>query len=211
MLNAYCEAEKWCWWAAMDISSTRLAALLREVMTPQAVPSGQADPVMTALVKALVQPPAPSLLAQQTAPALLTLPAAPMAVKSQQIASAGIVDAYLAQLETGEEAALATIAARKAKPEAETPRAFLPPSTTANDNAPAKVAGLSLLSLIPPQAPVPRNAAALGALAGRHRPVNQSHGAAPNPEHLLVKVGFVSIVAGLLGTVILGFVLLLLR
>ncbi|RUZ81671.1 hypothetical protein EN942_25375, partial [Mesorhizobium sp. M7A.F.Ca.CA.001.14.1.1] len=103
----------------MDVSSARLPALLREVMTPQAVPSGQADPVMTALVKALVQPPAPSLLAQQTAPALLILPAAPMAVKSQQIASAGIVDAYLAQLETGEEAALATVVARKAKPEAE--------------------------------------------------------------------------------------------
>lgn len=116
MLNAYCEAEKWCWWAAMDISSTRLPALLREVMTPQAVPSGQADPVMTALVKALVQPPAPSLLAQQTAPVLLTLPAAPMDVKSQQIASSGIVDAYLAQLETGEEAALATIAARRQNP-----------------------------------------------------------------------------------------------
>lgn len=84
MLNAYCGAEKWCWWAAMDISSTRLPVLLREVMTPQAVPSGQADPVMTALVKALVQPAAPSRLAQQTAPALLTLPAAPMAVKSRR-------------------------------------------------------------------------------------------------------------------------------
>ncbi|MBZ9718978.1 hypothetical protein LB519_14115 [Mesorhizobium sp. AD1-1] len=211
MLNAYCEAEKCSWWAAMDVSSTRLPALLREVMTPQAVPSGQADPVMTALVKALVQPPAPSLLAQQTAPALLILPAAPMAVKSQQIASAGIVDAYLAQLETGEEAALATVVARKAKPEAETLRAFLPPSTTANDNASARVAGLSLLSLILPQAPIPRNAAALGTPAGRHRPANQSHGAVPNPEQLLVKIGFVSIMAGLLGAVILGFVLLLLR
>ncbi|RUW61796.1 hypothetical protein EOA16_11365 [Mesorhizobium sp. M7A.F.Ca.US.008.03.1.1] len=195
----------------MDISSTRLPALLREVVTPQAVPSGQADPVITALVKALVQPPAPSLLAQQTAPALLTLPAAPMAVESQQIASAGIVDAYLAQLETGEEAALATGVARKAKPEAETLRAFLPLSTTANDNAAARVAGMSLLSLIPPQVPVPRNAAAPGTLAGRHRAANQSHGAAPSPEQLLVKIGFVSIMAGLLGTVILGFVLLLLR
>ncbi|RUY14428.1 hypothetical protein EN981_39780, partial [Mesorhizobium sp. M7A.F.Ca.CA.001.13.2.1] len=123
----------------------------------------------------------------------------------------GIDDAYLAQLETGEEAALATVVARKAKSEAETLRAFLPPSTTANDNVSAKVAGLSLLSLIPPQAPIPRNAAALGTPAGRHRPANQSHGAVPNPEQLLVKIGFVSIMAGLLGAVILGFVLLLLR
>ncbi|MER9438773.1 hypothetical protein [Mesorhizobium sp. M0618] len=68
-----------------------------------------------------------------------------------------------------------------------------------------------MLSLIPPQAPVPRNAAALGTLAGRHRPANQSHGAVPNPEQLLVKIGFVSIMAGFLGAVILGFVLLLLR
>ncbi|RUX90242.1 hypothetical protein EN993_31385 [Mesorhizobium sp. M7D.F.Ca.US.004.01.2.1] len=195
----------------MDISSTRLAALSREAMTPQAVPLAKADPVMAALVKALVQPPAPSMLAQQAAPALLALPAAPMVIKSQQIASAGIVEAYLAQLETGEEAALATVVARKATPEPETQRAVLPPSATANDNAPSRVAGLSLLSLIPPQAPVPRSAAALDTPAGRHRPANQSHGAAPNPEHLLVKIGFVSTMAGLLGTVILGFVLLLLR
>ena len=180
-------------------------------MMPQAVPSAKADPVLTALVKALVQPPAPSLLAQQTAPALLALPAAPMAVKSQQIASAGIVEAYLAQLETKEEAALATVVARKATPEAETQRAVLPPSAMANDNAPARVAGLSLLSLIPPQAPVPRSAAALDTPAGRQRPANQSRGAAPNPERLLVKIGFVSTMAGLLGTVILGFVLLVLR
>lgn len=180
-------------------------------MTPQAVPSAKVDPVMTALIKALVQPPAPSLLAQQAASALLALPAAPMAVKSQQIASAGIVEAYLAELETGEEAALATVVTRKAEPQAKTQRAVLPPSATANDNAPARVAGLSLLSLIPPQAPVPRSAA-LDTPAGRHRPANQSSGgAAPNPERLLVKIGFVSTMAGLLGTVMLGFVLLLLR
>jgi len=44
----------------MDISSARLAALLKEAMTPQAVPSAKADPVKAALVKALVAPPAPS-------------------------------------------------------------------------------------------------------------------------------------------------------
>jgi hypothetical protein len=166
---------------------------------------------MTALVKALVQPPTPSLLAQQAVPALLALPTVPMTVKSQQIASAGIVEAYLAQLETAEEAALATVVPRKAEPQAETLRAVLPPSAMANDNVPARVAGLSLLSLIPPQAPIPRSAAALDTPAGRQRPANQSRGAAPNPERLLVKIGFVSTMAGLLVTVILGFVLLLLR
>jgi len=195
----------------MDISSASLASLLKEAMTPQPVPLAKADPVRTALVRELVQPPAPSLLAQRTAPALLAMPAAPVAVKSQQIASAGIVEAYMAQLETRDEAVLATVVARKATPEAETQRGALPLSATANDNAPARAAGLSLLAFIPPQAPVARGAAALDTPAGRRRPANQSHGAAPNPERLLVKIGFVSVMAGLLGTVIVGFVLLLLR
>lgn len=194
----------------MDISSARLASLLKEAMTPQPVPSAKADPVRTALVRELVQPPAPSLFAQRTAPALLAMPAAPIAVKSQQIASSGIVDAYQAQLDTRDEAVLAAIVTRKAEPQADTPRGFVPPSATANDNAHA-MAGVSLLSFIPSPAPVPRNAAVPGKLAGQRRAANQSHGAAPNPEGLLVKIGFVSIMTGLLATMFFGFVLLLLR
>jgi hypothetical protein len=195
----------------MDISSARLASLLKEAMTPQPVPLAKADPVRTALVRELVQPAAPSLLAQRTAPALLAMPAAPMAVKSQQIASSGIVEAYQAQLEARDEAVLATVVARKAAPEAETQRGFVPPAVTANDNAPARAAGVSLLSFIPPPAPVQQNAAALGTPAGRLRPANQSQAAASNPEGLLVRIGFVSIMTGLLATMIFGFVLLLLR
>ncbi|QKD04437.1 hypothetical protein EB235_25555 [Mesorhizobium loti R88b] len=195
----------------MDISSARLASLLKEAMTPQPVPSAKADPVRTALVRELVQPPAPSLFAQRTAPALLAMPATPIAVKSQQIASSGIVDAYQAQLDARDEAVLAEIVAKKAEPQAETQRAFVPPAATANDNAPARSAGVSLLSFIPPPAPVPRGAAALDVPAGQRRAANQSHGAAPNPERLLVKIGFVSIMTGLLATMIVGFVLLLLR
>ncbi|MER8633055.1 hypothetical protein NKH55_25310 [Mesorhizobium opportunistum] len=195
----------------MDISSARLASLLKEAMTPHPVPLAKADPVRAALIRELVQPATPSLFAQRTAPALLAMPAAPMAVRSQQIASAGIVEAYQAQLETRDEAVLATVAARKATPEAETQRGFVPPSTTANDNAPARAAGLSLLSFIPPPAPVRRGAAAPDTPAGRHRPANQSHGAVPNPERLLVKIGFVSIMTGLLAIMVFGFVLLLFR
>ncbi|ESY77678.1 hypothetical protein X740_23865 [Mesorhizobium sp. LNHC221B00] len=196
----------------MDISSARLASLLKEAMTPHPVPLAKADPVRAALVRELVQPATPSLFAQRTAPALLAMPAAPMAVRSQQIASAGIVEAYQAQLETRDEAVLATVAARKATtPETETQRGFVPPSTTANDNAPARAAGLSLLSFIPPPAPVPRGAAASGTPARRHKPANQSHGAVPNPERLLVKIGFVSIMTGLLAIMVFGLVLLLLR
>lgn len=195
----------------MDISSARLASLLKEAMTPQPVPVAKADPVRAALVRELVQPAAPSLFAQRTAPALMAMPAAPMAVKSQQIASAGIVEAYQAQLDTRDEAVLATVVARKAALETETQRSAVPPpSATANDNAPARPAGVSLLSFIPPQAPVPRNAA-MATPAGRHRPANQSYGTAPNPERLLMKIGFVSITFGLLGILTVGFVLLLLR
>ncbi|WP_027057464.1 hypothetical protein [Mesorhizobium loti] len=194
----------------MDISSARLASLLKEAMTPQPVPLAKADPVRTALIRELVQPAAPSLLAQRTAPALLAMPAAPMAVKSQQIASSGIVDAYQAQLDTRDEAVLAAVVTRKATPEPDTPRGFVPPSVTANDNAHA-MAGVSLLSFIPSPAPVPRNAAVPGKTAGQRRPANRSQGAAPNPEGLLVKIGFVSIMTGLLATMFFGFVLLLIR
>ena len=195
----------------MDISSARLASLLKEAMTPQPVPSAKADPVRTALVRELVQPAAPSLFAQRTAPALLAMPAALMAVKSQQIASPGIVEAYQAQLDTRDEAVLATTVARRTAPEAETQRGAVPPSVTANDNAPARAAGVSLLSFIPQQVPVPQNAAAMGMPSGRRRPANQSHAAAaPNPEGLLVRIGFVSIITGLLA-MMFGFVLLLLR
>ena len=106
---------------------------------------------------------------------------------------------------------LAEVVERKAEPQHDTQRGFVPPSVTANDNAPARSAGISLLSFITPPAPVPRGAAALGVPAGQRRAANQSHGAAPNPERLLVKIGFVSIMTGLLATMIFGFVLLLLR
>ncbi|MGX5831238.1 hypothetical protein [Mesorhizobium sp. 43Arga] len=134
-----------------------------------------------------------------------------MAVKSQQIASSGIVEAYQAQLDTRDEAVLATIVAKRAAPGAEMQRGAVPPSATANDNAPARAAGVSLLSFIPPQVPGPQDAGAMGMPAGRRRPANQSHAAAPNPEGLLVRIGFVSIMTGLLATMMFGFVLLLLR
>jgi hypothetical protein len=192
----------------MDISSARLAALLKEAMTPQAVPLAKADPGRAALVKALVQPPAPSLLAKQTAPALLALPAAQMVVKSQQIASAGIVEAYRAQVESSEGAAPATVVARKTAPEAEARRDIVPPLARANDTVSARPAALSLLALVAPQHPAPRRAPAPDASAGRGKPTNQPHGATPlNHERLLLKIGFVSTTAVLLAAAAFGLVL----
>ena len=189
----------------MDISSARLAALLRQAMTPQTVPSAKADPVRTALVKALVQPPAPSLLAQQTAPALLALPVVPRAAKAQQIASAGIVEAYLAAVESNERVAPAPVVARKATPEAEAQRGALPPFATANDTAPAGTAALSLLAFVASQAPVSRNGAIPDASAGPSKPTNRPHAAPPpNHERLLLKIAFVSATTGLLAAAAFG-------
>lgn len=189
----------------MDISSARLAALLRQAMTPQTVPQPKADPVRTALVKALVQPPAPSLLAQQTAPALLALPVVPMAAKSQQIASAGIVEAYLAAVESNEMVAPAPVVARKAVPEAEAQRGTLPPLAMANDTTLAGPVALSLLAFVAPQAPVSRNGAIPDVSAGPSKPTNRAHAAPPpNHERLLLKIAFVSATIGLLAAAAFG-------
>ncbi|RWK07934.1 hypothetical protein [Mesorhizobium sp.] len=46
----------------MDITNASMTSLLKEALTPQPVPSAKADPATAALVKALVQPPAPSFV-----------------------------------------------------------------------------------------------------------------------------------------------------
>jgi len=71
----------------MDISSARLTSLLREALTPEPLPSAKADPVKTALVKALVAPPAPPPGASQPVAAALPsmLPAVVARVQQQLI------------------------------------------------------------------------------------------------------------------------------
>ncbi|ESX47332.1 hypothetical protein X761_29750, partial [Mesorhizobium sp. LSHC424B00] len=88
----------------MDISSARLTALLREAMILAAVPSAKADPAKAALIKALVQPSAPSgaPLPPAAAPALQALLSA-AAANGQQAGSAEILQAYLAIAEPGGE------------------------------------------------------------------------------------------------------------
>ncbi|TIX69937.1 MAG: hypothetical protein E5V30_15635, partial [Mesorhizobium sp.] len=85
----------------MDISSTRLTSLLKQALTPQPVPSAKADPATTALVKALVQPPAPSAAssAQLAAQALNGSLARPPAHPTQHLSSDQIEDAYRAVIE----------------------------------------------------------------------------------------------------------------
>jgi len=85
----------------MDISSTRLTSLLKEALTPQPVPSAKADPATAALVKALVQPPAPSAAssAQFAAQALNGSLPRPVANATQRLSSDQIEHAYRAVME----------------------------------------------------------------------------------------------------------------
>ncbi|RWN10630.1 hypothetical protein [Mesorhizobium sp.] len=84
----------------MDITNASVTSLLKEALAPQPVPSPKAEPATAALVKALVQPPAPSVVssAQVAAQALNgTLPAAR---PTQRLSSAEIENAYRAVLES---------------------------------------------------------------------------------------------------------------
>ncbi|RWM90733.1 MAG: hypothetical protein EOR86_27655 [Mesorhizobium sp.] len=84
----------------MDITNASVTSLLKEALAPRPVPSPKAEPVTAALVKALVQPPAPSVVssAQVAAQALNgTLPAAR---PTQRLSSAEIENAYRAVLES---------------------------------------------------------------------------------------------------------------
>jgi hypothetical protein len=92
MLIGHCWVEKCCCRDTMDISPARLAALLRQAMKPPAVPSAKADPVKTALVKALVAPPAPSgpLVRRIETPALPMLFQATAAKAQHRAAQLGV-------------------------------------------------------------------------------------------------------------------------
>lgn len=109
----------------MDINPTRVSSLLKEALTQQAVPQAKADPATAALVKALVQPPAPSSAqaAQFAAQALNgSLPRVPTQ-SSQRLSSAEIEDAYRAIMEPDadpEDAASRTSSGRTA-PQPEQP------------------------------------------------------------------------------------------
>jgi hypothetical protein len=88
----------------MEIFSARLASALRDAVTPQPVPSAKADPLRTALIKAMVAPPPPSGAPLQPAPnpALPMLPHA-IGPAMQRSASAEVVLAYSTVAELGGE------------------------------------------------------------------------------------------------------------
>ncbi|MDX8525766.1 hypothetical protein RFM68_14710 [Mesorhizobium sp. MSK_1335] len=85
----------------MDITSTRLNTLIGEALTPQPVPLPKADPATTALIKTLVQPPAPPSVqaAQFAAQTLTNSLQVPPARSSQRSSSSPVEDAYRAMME----------------------------------------------------------------------------------------------------------------
>ncbi len=198
----------------MDISSARLTALLREAMMLAAVPSAKADPAKTALIKALVQPSAPSgaPLPPAAVPALQALLST--AAKGQQTGSAEVLQAYLALAEPdGEvsgEAAPARTAAVKAPPandDAQHGQAM--PLAKADDGGAAKPTGLPWLALFAPAASPLRPGTATAAKRGQA--ASRSNDAVQPESRKQMRVGLMALAAGFLAMAIIGFVLLVLR
>ncbi|MFB9985272.1 hypothetical protein ACFSQQ_09290 [Mesorhizobium kowhaii] len=196
----------------MDISSARLAALLREAMTPQAVPSAKADPAKTALVKALVASPAPSgaavrPVATPTLPMLLQATAA----RAQQTVSAEVMQAYLALAEpdgdtAGDAASVATAARRPADGDTAQRGLALPPAR-GDEGATPRPATLPWLPLFASELLPLRRTPAGDAEARRGRATARPSEAA-QPENRQTSVGLMSLTAGLLAAAVVGFVLL---
>ena len=195
----------------MDISSTRFAALLKEATTPPAVPLAKADPARTALIKALVAPPAPSgAPVRPAAPTLpMLLPAT--AARAQQTALTEIVQAYLALSEPDREgdAASATATRRPADGDT-TQRGLALPLAKVDDGATARPAPSSWLTLLAPVVSPPRRASIAGATAMRGHAGATANSTAQS-ENRRMSGALMSLAAGFLAAVIIGFVLLVLR
>jgi hypothetical protein len=198
----------------MDISSARLTALLREAMVLAAVPSANADPAKTGLVKALAQPPAPSGAPLQPAavPALQAqLSATP--AKAQQTGSAEILQAYLAIAEPGAGApdGAPTRAAASAPANDDAQRGLPVPPARADDGSATKPAGLPWLAFLVPEASPQRRASGIDTATKRGQATSRPHDAAVSENRQQMRVGLMSLAAGFLAVAIIGLVLLVLR
>jgi hypothetical protein len=200
----------------MDITSTRLNTLINEALTPQAVPSPKADPATTALIKALVQPPAPTTgqAAQIAAQSLQSAQPRQAAQASQRLSSSEVEDAYRAVMEPDaatDDAPARPSTARAARDTDQAPRGFVPPPAAVADNtsrpvvAPVlstfspTVASASALVAANANAPQPRGAAV--------RPA----GHAPRSEPAPISLWTISVVTAIVSAVTATIMVLLLR
>ncbi|MFC3322564.1 hypothetical protein [Mesorhizobium cantuariense] len=184
-------------------------------MTPQAVPSAKADPVKTALVKALVAPPAPSgALVRPAETPILPMLLTAIAAKAQQTASAEIMQAYLAVAEpdgeTAGDAAQAATAARRPADGDTAQRALAIPLARADEGATARPAALPWLTFLAPMVFPPRRASIASSAREQGQLASRS-GDAARPENRQMSVGLMSLAAGFLAAAIIGFVLLVVR
>jgi hypothetical protein len=200
----------------MDISAARLTSLLREAMAPQALPSARADPAKTALVKALVQPPVPSLRPQSMAPALPALLPAPALVgRAQQVTSAQIVQAYQALAEPNAEPALdagttASVTRRSTSGGDDGQQGLATPPIRTDDGGAARPTTQPWLALLSPQASPLRRSSAPNDTAGLGPAASRSAGGT-RPQDRQMNVGLTSLAIGLLVATAAGLVLLILR
>ena len=200
----------------MDITSTRLNTLINEALTPQAVPSPKADPATTALIKALVQPPAPTTgqAAQIAAQSLQSAQPRPAAQTSQRLSSSEVEDAYRAVMEPDavtEDAPARPSTGRAATDTDQAPRGFASPQAAVADNTPRPavapalstfspaVASAAMLVAANANAPQPRGAAA--------RPA----GHAPRSESAPISLWTISVVTAIVSAVTATIMVLLLR
>ncbi|TPL90350.1 hypothetical protein [Mesorhizobium sp. B2-3-12] len=200
----------------MDIANASMPPLLREALTPQPVPSPKADPATTALVKALVQPPAPAMVqsAQFATQALQGSLPRPAAQTAQRLSSSEIEDAYRAVMEP--DAATHNAPGRASRGGAGTDadqasRGFVPPPTTATDSTPKLGAGPALSTFSPAVASA---AVLVAANANAPRPRGASSrpaGHAPRSEPAPPSLWTISIVTAIVSAVTTTIVLLLFR
>ncbi|MDG4885551.1 hypothetical protein [Mesorhizobium sp. WSM4884] len=194
----------------MDIANASKASLLREALTPQPVPSAMPDPATAALVKALVQPPAPETVqsAQFAAQALNGSLAKPPAQASQRLSSAEIESAYRAVMEpdAGTDDASARAQARRPAADADQPsvtRAQPPAEDSAARAAPTP----------PPSSFSPALASAVLVAANTNAPQPWGAAARPAPrsEPGQTPLWAISVVTAVVSAATTTIVLMLLR
>jgi len=202
----------------MDITPTRLNTLINEALTPQAVPSSRADPATTALIKTLVQPPAPSTgqAAQIAAQSLQSAQPRPAAQISQRLSSSEVEDAYRAVMEP--DAATDDAPARPSTVRAATdidqaPRGFASPQATVADTMPRPAVAPPLSTFSPVVA-----SASASALVAANANAPQPRGAsvrpaghAPRSESAPISLWTISVVTAIVSAVTATIMVLLLR
>ena len=202
----------------MDITPTRLNTLINEALTPQAVPSSRADPATTALIKTLVQPPAPSTgqAAQIAAQSLQSAQPRPAAQISQRLSSSEVEDAYRAVMEpdaTTDDAPARPSTVRAATDIDQAPRGFASPQATVADTMPRPAVAPPLSTFSPVVA-----SASASALVAANANAPQPRGAsvrpaghAPRSESAPISLWTISVVTAIVSAVTATIMVLLLR